>query len=276
MAVDISSELEIIKEEPLGESVAGAIVSALNSIHSYAYSSVDISSEITAIASSPEGSKIRIAIHDAIKKLAMADVEEPNPIIEITEEEYAVLGSYDTHKIYAMIDPMHTWVYTFNVADSSFTGRAKRFDNSEQAAEYIRSNIAHTDYKYGVRIGDGPNYYSKYNYVAFRITNEDQDWPDRVYGAMTEAQALSYMTTYGCNYMYPVDQFVAAFPVTRVGSFSGCTNLYDIYIGNSVTEIDQDTFSGCTALETIRVNKAEDSILGSPWGAPNADVSWIE
>lgn len=276
MAVDISSELEIIKDEPLGESVAGAIVSALNSIHSYAYSSVDISSEITAISSSPEGSTIRIAIHDAIKKLAMADVEEPNPFIELTAEEYDELTTYSMNVMYSFIDPMHTWIYAFESSTGDYSGGAKMFDTSDLAANYIKDRVTDTDYKYGIRIGDGPTYYSKYNYLVFRIAPEELDWPDRIYGAATEAQATSLMTKYSCNYMYPYGQFYEAYPVTTIGDFSGCTNLYDIVIGSDITTLPENAFSGCTSLETIRVNNSEGAIAGAPWGAPNAEVIWLK
>lgn len=277
MAVDISSELEIIKEEPLGESVAGAIVSALNSIHSYAYPSVDINSEITAISSSPEGSKIRIAIHDAIKKLAMADVEDSIPIVEMTQEEYIVQQPSTYYKIHAIVDPMHAWVYSFDSGTSSFTGGALMFNTANEAYEYVLSQVENTSLRFAVRLGDGPTYYNKYPYVAYSMSvGGENDWPERVYGAASEAQATQYLSTYSCNYATPVAEFVAAFDTPVCEGFPSCNNLIDIVIGSETVSISDNAFTGCNNLATIQINKAQNSIQGAPWGAPNAEVIWLK
>ena len=53
-------------------------------------------------------------------------------------------------------------------------------------------------------------------------------------------------------------------------------NLTEIYIPASVTEINSATFQNCPALETITINKAEGSLTGAPWGAPETtQVIWI-
>ena len=277
MAVDISSELEIIKDEPLGESVAGAIVSALNSIHSYAYSSVDISSEITAISSSPEGSKIRIAIHDAIKKLAMAEPEDSLPIVEMTQEEYIVQQPSTYNKIHAIIDPMHVWVYSFNSETGSFTGGALMFNTATEAYEYVSSQAENTSLRFAVRLGDGPMYYSKYPYVAYSMSvGGENDWPERIYGATSESQATQYLSTYSCNYATPVAEFMSAFNTPVCNGFSSCNNLIDVVVGSETVTISDNAFTGCNNLVSIQINKARDSIPGAPWGAPNAEVIWLK
>ena len=58
------------------------------------------------------------------------------------------------------------------------------------------------------------------------------------------------------------------------GAFSGCISLSNITIPSSVIDIGNDAFKGCTNLTQITVNKAQDSISGAPWGAPNATVTW--
>ena len=60
----------------------------------------------------------------------------------------------------------------------------------------------------------------------------------------------------------------------KTSAFYGCTALPSISIPQSVNVIEDYTFSGCTALETISINRSQDAITGSPWGAPNATVSW--
>ena len=66
--------------------------------------------------------------------------------------------------------------------------------------------------------------------------------------------------------------------IMKIGSsaFSGCTSLSNITIPSSVIDIGNDAFEGCTNLTQITVNKAENSISGAPWGAPNATVTWQE
>ena len=56
--------------------------------------------------------------------------------------------------------------------------------------------------------------------------------------------------------------------------FKDCSGLESIEIPEGVTTIGYDAFSGATSLETITINKAEGSISGAPWGAPNAQVVW--
>ena len=64
--------------------------------------------------------------------------------------------------------------------------------------------------------------------------------------------------------------------VTSIGAaaFAGCTGLTSIEIPSSVTSIGEYAFADCTNLTTITVHKAEGSITGAPWGAPNATVVW--
>ena len=64
--------------------------------------------------------------------------------------------------------------------------------------------------------------------------------------------------------------------IIKIGScaFSGCTSLSNITIPSSVIDIGSDAFDRCTNLTQITINKAQDSISGAPWGAPNATVTW--
>ena len=59
------------------------------------------------------------------------------------------------------------------------------------------------------------------------------------------------------------------------GAFYGCTGLADITIPSSITSIGNNAFIDCINLATITIHKAEGSITGAPWGAPNTtSVIW--
>ena len=47
-----------------------------------------------------------------------------------------------------------------------------------------------------------------------------------------------------------------------------------IEIPSSVETIGEDCFKNCSSLTNITINKATDSISGSPWGAPSATINW--
>ena len=65
--------------------------------------------------------------------------------------------------------------------------------------------------------------------------------------------------------------------VTTIGrdAFNGCTGLTTITIPNSVKSIDSGCFTGCVLLARIDIRNTQDSIPGTPWGAPNATVNWL-
>lgn len=64
--------------------------------------------------------------------------------------------------------------------------------------------------------------------------------------------------------------------VTSIGTaaFYKCVRLTSVEIPGSVNSIGSNAFADCTNLTTITVHKAEGSITGAPWGAPNATVVW--
>lgn len=70
------------------------------------------------------------------------------------------------------------------------------------------------------------------------------------------------------------DVNIAAGGVTTIPSnaFAGVRNL-TITIPNTVTNIDASAFSMCS-MATITINKPQNSIAGSPWGASGARVKW--
>lgn len=72
MAVDISTQLEAIRNEEQGEAVLSAIGSAFNSLLQDGRSSTNIQQELSIIANGTYGSEIRSSIADALYKLSIA------------------------------------------------------------------------------------------------------------------------------------------------------------------------------------------------------------
>lgn len=64
--------------------------------------------------------------------------------------------------------------------------------------------------------------------------------------------------------------------VVKIGesAFGYCRELNEISIPASVEKVESNAFYGCDKLKNIYVDKAEDSIIGSPWNAKNAKVIW--
>lgn len=64
--------------------------------------------------------------------------------------------------------------------------------------------------------------------------------------------------------------------VTKIETeaFSNCKKIASITIPNGVVSIHSYTFGGCENLKNINIKKTENSISDSPWGAPNATVTW--
>lgn len=61
----------------------------------------------------------------------------------------------------------------------------------------------------------------------------------------------------------------------ELSAFSNCTGLTSIEIPHSVTSMGSPVFDGCNNLEKIYVDKDENSLSGSPWGAPSTpQVIW--
>lgn len=52
------------------------------------------------------------------------------------------------------------------------------------------------------------------------------------------------------------------------------TPMTTINLPSSLTSIQGNIFTNCTALTLITIDKPEGSISGAPWGAPNATVVW--
>lgn len=58
-------------------------------------------------------------------------------------------------------------------------------------------------------------------------------------------------------------------------AFLGCTSLSEITIPHSVTCIDDYAFEKCTALTNMYIDKAEGTLAGTRWAAPNATITYL-
>lgn len=81
---------------------------------------------------------------------------------------------------------------------------------------------------------------------------------------------------YACQNCTGVTSVTISSNVTKIAGrvFYGCTSLTSITIPSSVTSIDANAFTS-SSLTNITINKATDSISGSPWGAPDGcTITW--
>lgn len=58
-------------------------------------------------------------------------------------------------------------------------------------------------------------------------------------------------------------------------AFRDCTNLAEITIPYHVSVIGDYAFENCTSLLNIYVDKVEGTITGSPWNAPNSNITYL-
>jgi hypothetical protein len=62
--------------------------------------------------------------------------------------------------------------------------------------------------------------------------------------------------------------------------FQSCTSLEKVEIPSTIETLGSEVsgpytvFGGCTNLKQIIINKPQDSIVGAPWGAVNAEIIW--
>ena len=66
--------------------------------------------------------------------------------------------------------------------------------------------------------------------------------------------------------------------IKEIKKVANNNNLKEISIPSSCTKIETRAFAGCQNLETIKINKKENSISGAPWGAVKGlkVVKWVD
>lgn len=93
------------------------------------------------------------------------------------------------------------------------------------------------------------NNIEEYNGIKFLLNDDEQGYSIVEMSSCTDAEII-IPTEYKSK------------PVTGIGSwaFSGCTNLTNITIPNSVTSIGENAFSGCTGLTSVTIPDSVTSI----------------
>ena len=86
-------------------------------------------------------------------------------------------------------------------------------------------------------------------------------------------QTIGGYGLHGCTKLTTVD-----FPkivTLGTGALRSCTGLTSINLGSTITSMTSNVFESDTQSGlTITINRKQDAISGSPWGATNATVVW--
>ena len=97
---------------------------------------------------------------------------------------------------------------------------------------------------------------------------------DRYYVEISGNTVTSVGGFANSQYLYGMSMNADSITTIADGACYGCYNLATVEIGASVSSIGSSSFANCTSLSTIKINQPENSISGTPWGAPNATVVW--
>lgn len=172
------------------------------------------------------------------------------------------------------------------------------FDTVQEAKAYIYDQLS--GFEYEIRIGElvTPSVDISEGYFSTRWTYGATDSRLRklsIYGGITNILSNAFynanslvsvllgntVTSIGAYAFYFCDELnyiQLGTSLTSIANqaFNGCSSLTSINIPSSVTTIGSSgTFSQCTNLQTIYIDKPINSIPDAPWGAPNTtEIIW--
>lgn len=239
--MSVSDDLNIIKQDFDGERVAGAIVSAIQTLNNEIYTEADVSEEISTIGTSIYGREVKAAIHDGLEKLSVANPSHFVPVTSLTQAAYDDLDPPATGVLYGISEESAIKAY---LLDEYFTptGQISVFFTLGELRLFLNEN---EDSLYHVKIGSmlGIDSISE-GYFAGRLALYSIELGTNV------------KTIYGL-------------------AFNGATNLTSVIISSGTNRIDPDAFANCDGVD-FTINKPLNSIDGYPWGATNASVTWTE
>ncbi|MBR1884000.1 MAG: leucine-rich repeat protein, partial [Clostridia bacterium] len=154
--------------------------------------------------------------------------------------------------------------------------------NIESEAFWQCSSLTNVSLASGVKtIGTGA-FRECYSLTSITIPNSVTTMSGGVFDTCTNLTSvtlsnkitlISDSTFFGCR---KLSEITIPSSVTFISSdaFAYCDALTSIIIPSSVNNIWSTSFRSCTNLTSITVKKAKGSIVGSPWGATKATVTW--
>lgn len=235
----VPDDLKIIKERTSGERVAGAIVSAMQTLKEDTYTEADIDSELNSIANSPYGTVVKEAIHDGLTKLSESNPSYYLEVTKTTKASYETLNPPEINTLYGISSES---VIVAALLDSAHdqTGDREYFSDMGSLRLFLDAN---SDKLYHVYIGS-----------LIDIDSISEGYFAQKAALYSIELSTNVKTIYGL-------------------AFASMPNLKEVVISSGTNSIEEDAFLNCDGV-AFTINKESNSIAGSPWGAINSTVSW--
>jgi hypothetical protein len=246
--MNISSYLNDILTKTKGEDVVSAFISAVDILN--ADHLVDITPEKAIVTTGVIGKTIRKGIARIL--YALSQYTPPNKrIIILTQNEYDNLNGVNDDTLYIIRKEDKCFAVTLD--GDGYLDPSK---HSMHALDETWWDLFGWQIKTLVKYNDG---FGSIALFVGKDFNVDEVYEDQFSGS--KCDKLEKVRFDMPNY------FISA------RAFKDCKDLKFVELGDGITSIATDAFSGCNDL-TIIINKPAGSVLGAPWGAQNATIIW--
>lgn len=245
--MNINSYLNKILTKKNAEDVVSAFISAVDILN--ADHLVDITQEKAIVTTDVIGKNIRKCI---ARILYLLSQYTPNKrIIIITQDEYDNLSGINDDTLYIIRKEDKCFAVTLD--DNGYLDPSK---HSAHAPDETWWDLFGWQIKSLVKSNGG---FGSIALFVGKDFNVDEVHEDQFSGSK-------------CNKLEKV-RFDMPSYVISARAFKDCKDLKFVELGDGVTSIATDAFSGCNGL-MITINKPSGSVLGAPWGAQNATIIW--
>lgn len=179
--------------------------------------------------------------------------------------------------------------YTLVLLDSGGNPTQTKYEfyNGQDAGDFLKSSDRQSSERYMLWWGDnttldtsiypGSNLIHDWYNLMFQFT-PSYDYTGNLIKKIRYRADLTNISRYslkedtrGTGYwLTGTESVILPESLGEVGDeFRKCSGLKELEVFQSTYRIYGISFTGCTSLQKITIHKAEGSITGSPWGAPN-------